>query len=558
MNRRSRRINRREAIGLCAAGAGLAVGSSAKAQNSWVDEQMKRLSLADKIGQMLCTVSSEENLEDLIRSGKAGTFFIKSGLSVPEVAEFVNGYQKLAPLPLLTANGSSQPAMVVKGLVEFPTNMAMAAAGDKQLVGAVGKAIAEQARAIGLHWAGPTCSDVNTNPRNPIINTRTFGDRPDIVAEYAPVLIKALQEGGTIAWAYHFPGHGDTGEDSHMELPVLDLDWNRLRTVDLVPFRAAIKAGVKSICTAHISYPKIEPTKGLPATLSKRILTGLLREELGFTGLITSDSFAMDAIRRNFKIEEAAVMAIQAGVDLLLAYPGTAGMHGAILKAAEKSPEMRKRVEESARRILDLKAWLRLNQQALVRPGTRGPDTAQHRDLALKVARKAQTVIRDKDLIPGLRKGPVLFVVNQVRPRSSGEKPHEQLVEAFKQFFPSASYLVLAPEPTDEERRRLDEEVGKASSVVFCVLTKVRSHDPTSAFGPPAHVPIIQQASRSKPTAVVLYGAPYPLVQFRDARLLLCSWDDTPASIQAGAEVCAGRLRPIGRLPVRLEPGLNS
>ena len=358
-----------------------------------------------------------------------------SGLTPEEVVTWTNHYEELGKLPVLVTNGSSQPGMVIKGATKFPTNMAIGATRSEELAYEAGRIMALEARAMGLHWPGPTCCDVNTNPNNPIINTRTFGDTPDLVANLASAHVRGLQDHKTVAWGYHFPGHGDTGKDSHIEMPVLQHDMERLEKVDLVPFKALIAAGVKAICSAHIWYPALEPTEGLPASLSRKILTGLLREKLGYQNVISSDSLAMQAIRKNFDIEQAVVMAFDAGTDVLLAYPDTEKCHQALVKAIEGNPRRERQLEESVQRVLSLKAWVGLHRDRMVVPGHTGEvvGTSEHQKVALEIARRAVTVVQGKEFVDQLpSRENLLFVVGPSRARRTGESLRKRWLLWFK------------------------------------------------------------------------------------------------------------------------------
>src|ERR1035437_6501852 len=277
-----------------------------RAGSSWVEDQMRQLSLAEKVGQLFSTHTGVKDIELLAKQGGVGVLAVPrpAGFGPQDLIALVNRFQELAKVPILMCGETEAGAgALIKGATPLPCNMALGATQSEELAYQAGRITALEYRARGVQWPGPSVVDFNIEPNNPIINTRSFGDSPVLVARLASALIRGLDENGAISMANHFPGHGAAVRDSHLELGVINRSREQMKQVELVSFRAAIKAGVKAMCTAHICYPALEPTKGLPATLSSKILTDLLQNELGFHGLICSDSFAMDAIRNSFGLD---------------------------------------------------------------------------------------------------------------------------------------------------------------------------------------------------------------------------------------------------------------
>ena len=525
----------------------------------WVEEQLGQLSLTEKVGQLICVASRVEGLESLMQSGKAGSVFVPRGLSPEELIAVRNQYQELSRFPLLIIGGGIDNGLgnfMVKGATSMPRSMAIGATRSKEMAYQAGRIMALEARAMGIHWPGPGSCDVNTNPDNPIINTRSFGDSPELVAELHTALVKGLQDQHTIAWAYHFPGHGDTGEDSHAELPVIRHDLDRLRSVDLAPFKALIEAGVKSICTAHIWYPALEPTEGLPATLSKRILTDLLRKELGYQGVISSDAMSMQGILDDFDVAEASLMAFQAGVDILLAYPETERCFQTLLEAIEDSAELQVRLEESVRRVLELKAWAGLDREQPITPGQteQTVGTAEHREAALEIVRKAVMVIQGEGFIQALpTRSKLLFVIGEGRKWLTGEWSHQKLISGLKERFPQGLFLEISSEATGEERQKVMQEAQKAEVVVAGVFTNIGTRDASSTRISGGQAELLHALIKTRPTGVFCYGSPYVLRPFGAAEALVCSYDASRPSVEAGVELCSGQIAAVGKLPVRLK-----
>jgi beta-N-acetylhexosaminidase len=281
--------------------------------------------------------------------------------SAGQVGSLVAALRRAAPVdaPLLVSiDQEGGLVQRLRGLAtEWPPMLAVGGAGDVARTQQVGRALGEELAALGIGWDFAPVLDVHTNPANPVIGNRAFGVTPEPVAAHAVAFWRGLRAAGVVGCGKHFPGHGDTRTDSHLELPVVDHDLARLRAVELAPFAAAARAGMDSIMTAHVLYPALDADR--PATLSRRILTDLLRGELGFRGVIVSDDLGMKAVADRWPIEELAVGSIDAGADHLLIREPAArqiAAHEALVRAAEARSDFRARVEESAARVAALKA----------------------------------------------------------------------------------------------------------------------------------------------------------------------------------------------------------
>ncbi|HXY00036.1 MAG TPA: glycoside hydrolase family 3 N-terminal domain-containing protein, partial [Candidatus Limnocylindrales bacterium] len=323
-------------------------------QSKWVDTTLRQMSVEEKVGQVLFTTyhgsftaSDSEthagmmhDIKDLHVGGfititHASPLGIVKDQAYP-TAVLANQLQAQSKLPLLIgADYERGTAMRQDEGTSFPTAMAVAAAQNPKDAYTMGKITALEARAVGVHWVYAPVCDVNNNPGNPIINTRSFGEDPVRVSEFVEEFIRGVQENGAMATAKHFPGHGDTATDSHIDLPVIKADRGRMEHLELVPFRAAIAAGVGSIMTGHLNVPSYEPDPNTPATLSSNILTGLLRDRLKFQGLVVTDALDMGGITVRYAPGEAAVRAFLAGADALLMPPVPEAAYQAMLAAAK-------------------------------------------------------------------------------------------------------------------------------------------------------------------------------------------------------------------------------
>ncbi len=284
----------------------------------------------------------------------------------------------------------------------LPTNMAIGASGADADAEMAGRIIGRESRATGVHVAFAPVVDVNNNPANPVINTRSFGEEPERVARLSAAFTRGVQAEGTAAVAKHFPGHGDTDTDSHLALPVVRSDRARLDSVELVPFRAAIQAGVAGIMTAHIALPAVE-RDSTPATLSRPIMTGLLRDTLGFRGVTFTDAMTMEGIGKGYTIDRSGPLAIEAGDDVLLMPSNVPRMLDAIVARVERGAIPRETIDASVRRVLSLK----VRTGAVARPlvsldSLRGVVGAPaHWSAARGIAERAITLLRDSaSLVP--------------------------------------------------------------------------------------------------------------------------------------------------------------
>ena len=351
----------------------------------WVESTLRKMTLDEKVGQVIFTTyhgsftptdapAYAEMMRDVEQLHVGGFINVTQGSPLGVVksqayptAVLANQLQAKSKLPLLIgADFERGTAMRLDEGTSFPTAMALAAAGHPKDAYTMGKITALEARAVGVQWVYAPVSDVNNNPDNPIINIRSFGEDPTKVAQYVAEYVRGVQENGALATSKHFPGHGDTSTDSHMDLPVIKADRQRIESLELVPFRAAIAAGVDTVMTGHLSIPALEPDPNTPATLSSNILTGVLRKELGYQGLVVTDAMDMGGITVRFAPGDAAVRAFAAGADALLMPPVPDAAFEALKDAVKSGRISRERLDASVRRLLQAKARLGLYKSRLV------------------------------------------------------------------------------------------------------------------------------------------------------------------------------------------------
>ena len=342
----------------------------------WVDAMMERLTPEEKVAQMIgCRYAGEfypadgeqaAYLKRLVTRHKVGGMVIFGGQAY-ETALLNNALQSLADVPLLVASDLERGAGTqIAGSTLFPTLMGLGAADSEDLAYEMGRYTALEGRALGIHMTYAPVVDVNINPDNPIINTRSIGENPEQIARLADAFIKGCQDHGMLATAKHFPGHGDTDLDSHILLPMIKADRERLEKVELLPYRRAIEAGVAGIMVSHLVVPALDPTPNLPATLSSAILTGLLRGQMGFRGLIVTDAMEMGGVTNSYTPAEAALKAIQAGCDMVLLPLETEKVVDFLKEQVRTGVLSKERVDTSARRILEAKARVGLHRSRFV------------------------------------------------------------------------------------------------------------------------------------------------------------------------------------------------
>ena len=329
-----------------------------------VERMMRKMSVRDKVGQLFIInyghYTPEGEIEEMIKKDRIGGLIIMED----EMGHYVNRmneFQKLSRIPLvISIDGEWGASMRFDTLTQFPRNMQLGALSNKDMVYKVGSAMADQFRRVGVHINYAPTIDVNNNPKNPVIGQRSFGDDRDKVAQYGAALIRGMQDGGVWTSAKHFPGHGDTDVDSHKALPTLPFDRARLDSIELYPFREAVKQDVWMVMVGHLNVPALDPT-GLPSSISYPIITELLKEEMGFKGIVVTDALGMKGVSTYMPAEMVPVASFKAGSDLLL-MPAK-DWHRSIqnmVKAVKSGEISRERLDESVRKVLKMKEQLGL------------------------------------------------------------------------------------------------------------------------------------------------------------------------------------------------------
>jgi beta-N-acetylhexosaminidase len=472
-------------------------------------------------------------------------------------AAFLNRMQKLARVPLLVGGDFERGAsMRVDGTTVFPHAMAFGAAGDPEFARAEGEVTAREARALGVHWLFYPVADVNNNPENPIINIRSFGENPAAVAANVKAFIEgahADRKNLVLTTAKHFPGHGDTAVDTHLNLATITADRARLDAVEFVPFRAAIAAGTDSVMTAHIAVPALAPAD-LPATLSPAILTGLLRQELGFKGLIATDALEMGGIVKGFDSGEAAVRAVEAGADALIMPADPEAAIRALVKAVESGRIKRARIRESVTRILAAKEKLGLARQRLVSVEnlTDEIDEPESNQKAQEIADRAVTLVRNRDgavpLTPAAR--PCFVVLPETRYSSQGQVFAQEVRKRQR----GVALVDLDPTMPLSGLTDTVASMGACPSYVVAAYSTVAAGAGT--VGLTGQLPAIVQGllGSGRPVTLIALGNPYLLSRYPDAAAYMATFSTVPPSEIAVVKALYGEIPIRGRLPVSI-PG---
>jgi beta-glucosidase-like glycosyl hydrolase/CubicO group peptidase (beta-lactamase class C family) len=544
--------------------------------SKWAEATLQKMSVDEKIGQLLFTTyhgsltptdaaAYAQIMHDVVDLHCGG--FINITQSSPlgivksqayPTAVLTNQLQAKSKLPLLIgADFERGAAMRRDEGTSFPTAMALAAGGSPADAYTMGKITALEARAVGIQWIYAPDSDVNNNPGNPIINTRSFGEDPARVAEYVTAFVHGVEENGGLATAKHFPGHGDTAADSHIDLPVIHADRERLDRLELVPFRAAISAGVGSIMTGHLSVPSLEPDPNTPATLSSHILTDLLRDQLHFQGLVVTDAMDMGGITVRYAPGEAAVRAVLAGADALLMPPvPDAAFEG--LRAAVRSGRISiERLDASVRRILEAKAKLGLDKNRVVDVNAINQKlgSVEWQKDAQEISDRGVTLLRDtQHLLPldGTKPSRALLLAFYADPEPY---PGEDLERELKSRFDSVTTLRA-------DTRFINADTLKLPSPdtydVALLALFVRVSDRKGNVDVPAEQQAMaEQIYKSgKPVITLGFGSPYLIERFPQAQTWLAAFGISDVAQISIARALFGQIPVRGRLPVTI-PGVD-
>lgn len=588
----------------------------------WARKTLKKLSLEEKIGQMFMIrvlgqfmdIKSPEylNLRDQIQRYHLGSVIFTVPSEGPlllktgpyEAAMLINQLQRDSKLPLIVAADFERGlSMRLNGVTTFPHAMAFGAAGNPQFAEQFGKIVAEESRAIGVEWNFFPVADVNSNPDNPIINTRSFGEDPAQVSQLVAAYIRGARQEGMLTSAKHFPGHGDTGTDSHLGLAAVNRTRQQIEQIDLAPFRAAIAAQVDSVMVAHVTAPALEPDTAKVATTSAAIISQLLKHQLGFGGLVVTDAMEMGGLTRLYPpgpaaAGQAAVDAVKAGNDLILLPSDLDGAFKGLLKAVRSGQIPESRIDQSVLKVLRAKASAGLNKARLVDVEKISSIVALPENVAeaQKIADASITLVRDNGAVLPLKKdrtsgaAPAYTGIGDLGQASRGQAPlgtpatgnhvlcviltddvrseygwqfeHElraRLANFRVMYVDNRTAAALAPEVQNAVSAA--DKVVVAAYVIPTAGKTIRKDSGTGvnsialAQTPAALLQSILDSARDK-TVVVAFGSPYLAGDFPQIENYVCAYSHVSVSETAAAKALFGEIPFQGRLPVTI-PGFS-
>jgi beta-N-acetylhexosaminidase len=487
---------------------------------------------------------------------------VSNGRNVPradplEAASFINRMQRLSTIPLLvSADFERGASMRVDATTVFPHAMAFSASRDPNEARMEGEITAKEARALGVQWLFFPDADVNNNPDNPIINIRSYGENPVDVSAFVSAFITGAHSvpgARVLTTAKHFPGHGDTATDTHMNLATITGDKARLEEVEWAPFRAAIQSGTDSVMTAHIAVPALDDP-GIPATLSPKILTGILRDELGFKGIVVTDALEMGGIAQGFSATQAPVMALEAGADVLLMPPDGEAAINAVEAAVKSGKITQKRIEESVMRILRAKAKLGLASKKLVdlEEIHSVVDSVASNAVAQQIADRSVTLVRNEGSFVPLKAAAstAFFLLTEGRASVEGQAFSAEVHKRSA----TASVILVDSTMSDADLNAAVQQASQASHYVVAAFASVAAYRGSVALGGGFPMMLQKLIETKKPVALIALGNPYLLRSFPDVAAYMTTYSTVPPSEISAVKALFGEIAIGGKLPVTI-PG---
>jgi len=551
------------------------------ADRAWIERTLSALTLREKISQLVMpwvggdyvAVGSPEfeQVRKWVEEDQVGGLVLSIGLPLSYAAK-LNEFQSLAKTPLLIASDMENgPGMRLGGIYAlpsllpqgggtvFPPVMALGATGSEELAYKLGQVLGTEARAIGVHLAFGPVLDVNSNPLNPIINTRSFGESPELVSRLARAYIRGAHSRGLLTTGKHFPGHGDTDVDSHIDLPTIRANRAHMDSVDLPPFRSAVTDGVDAIMTAHIAVVGIEGDSAGPATLSRGFMTGILRDEMRFNGVLFTDAMTMGGVAKRYGATEPLLMAIEAGADVLLMPRSVPVAIETVLNAVESGRISPARIDASVRRVLIAKAHAGLRQGRLVDLNAVGRIVAipAHTQVAEEVASRSITLAQDRlNLVP-LPRDSTKRVLSITYADAADLVAGRAFNPVIEERLPATTTVRVDSRTSEAEYAALRAQADSAHLLLVSAYVSPRefagnigTHQAFSQF-------VEGQALSGKPIIVISLGSPYLLSAFPSVSSYLLAWGGNPISQRAAALAVLGEREIDGRLPISLPPGLT-
>lgn len=542
-----------------------------------IDYAVSKMTVEEKLGQMLMPDYRNWNgqnvtemlpeIEQQIKDYDLGgvILFRENVVTTEQTARLVDAYQQASEKYGMFVSIDQEGGIVTRlqSGTDMPGNMALGATRSGEITKDVARAIGEELGSLGINTNFAPTLDVNNNPDNPVIGVRSFSENPALTAELGTAYIEGMQGSGTIATAKHFPGHGDTEVDSHVGLPEVPYEMDRLKEVELYPFQQAMNAGVDAIMSAHITFPKIDETKviskktgeeiSLPATLSHRILTGLMREEMNYDGLIVTDAMNMAAITEHYGTVDAAILSVKAGTDIVLMPVGLEAVRAGLLEAIDNGDIKEKRIDASVKRILSLKIKRGIFKEESPEPiedriarAVQTVGSPEHKAIEKTAAEKSITLVKNNDgVLPlsGLQDTAKIVVI--------GATYNQDLFNAIKEKHAGTSVINLSSDYqlTEAQKTQLrDADYIIIGSHTSNVATRLPSHPQMQRIND-----LIE--SYEAPAIAVAIRNPYDIMSYPEVDAYIAQYGFRTASFKATAAAIFGEINPSGKLPVTIPTG---
>lgn len=528
--------------------------SMLKQQPKWVDSVFKKLSKKQKIAQLFFVAAYSnksqrftDSIAKVIKREKVGGLVFFQG-GPGRQAILTNQYQKKARVPLLIASdGEWGLGMRLDSTVAYPYQMALGAVQNKELIYKMGLEVAKDFRRIGMHMNLAPDVDVNNNAKNPVINYRSFGENKYNVAEKAGAYLKGMQDGGLLVSIKHYPGHGDTDVDSHYDLPQLKFTKERLDSLEMYPFKELIKQGAAGVMIAHMNIPALDATPNMPSTLSKPIVTGILKDQQKFEGIIISDAMGMKGVVKYFKDGEADVMGIIAGNDILELSENSKRAVKMVRQAIKDQRLTIERIDESVKKILTAKYWAGLNVKQTVNEGNvfEGVNRTESQVLLQQLADASMTLLRGRDFIQSLTPNKRMVMIDVGLPSIS--KFQNEMTTVYK----NSIGFNLDKSATPADIAKVLSQITPDDQVVIAIHdTRLR---PGNNMPLNADLKTMITNMTGKNAAFVLFANPYNLASMpgmENAKALLVAYQKEEFMQKAAASIFKNQLIPTGKLPV--------
>lgn len=530
-----------------------------------IDSLLNSMTLRQKIGQLFVVPAygsfTPENdlqysrLKKLVAEHHIGGIIFMQG-DIYGQALMTNQLQELASVPLwITQDMEFGAAMRVSGTTRFTPAMGIAATGNPANAYLKGKVTAREAKALGVHQVFAPVLDVNNNPENPVINVRSYSGDPDLVSQFGMYFIAGVESEGVLATAKHFPGHGDTDTDSHLSLPVIYHDYEKINTLELVPFRVAIDNGLRSVMSAHISYPSISENIGRPGTLDESILNRILMDSLQFNGLVVTDGLEMRGITDHYSPGEAVILSLLAGADIMLISPDVQTAMDEVEKAVQIGRISEERIDQSVRKLLQLKKYHHAFNREPIQFNTLNNliNTPEYQAIADDVARQSVTVLKnDKSILPISDASHQRILVVSVADDRSGSTG-TSLAREIRKYHSNVTSHVLDSRSSEEEKQKIISDAESADLIIIGSFIMVRSHRPIQM--PEEQLEIVKKLiTKGKPSALLAFGNPYVIRDLPEADVQVLGWATSAVQVRQTVPAMFGAASVSGILPADI-PG---